>query len=131
MGAVKYREDITVGLKQLTLESSTGDRQTSTKLQCNGIGLWKTGIRGYENTEKDYFWVEEEAGGAFTVVAHEGQECCILMQEQCRETQGAKALPGNWQRGQESGQRPGDEEPLPVFTMPFGQAIGEPLESDK
>ena len=53
------------------------------------------------------------------------------MQEKCRETQGAKALPGNWQRGQESGQRPGDEEPLPVFTVPFGQGIGEPLESDK
>lgn len=62
---------------------------------------------------------------------NKGQAQCILMQKQGRQTRGDKSRAGKWERGQEGEQRSGDEEPLPIFTMPFDQGIGQPLKSDK
>lgn len=74
----------------------------------------------------------EETRDDFTVAAHRQRSRALYCDERAMaETQGSKSSAGKWQRGQQYGQRPEDEESLPLFTRSFGQGNGEPLKSNK
>ena len=84
LGDIKYRGDITLGLKLLTLAQGI-HKQVNNEQGCN-----ERYVR--DHGKEDSFRVEEAAGGAFTAGAHGQRGGALYLNERDgSETQGSKS----------------------------------------